>query len=410
MTVSRRDFLKACAVASSVPLVGLHGDPAVAAEVPRKGGTLRVGFYIEAATMDPHLSGSKIDRQVYHNIYEPLVTLDNKLGDQARPGRVVDAARSEDARLQAAPRGQVPRRHRLQRRGGQVQLRPDEDRAEVGAQGRDRQHRDRGGGRRVHHQAQPEAAGRGAAGHPHRPRRHDGLAQGRSRSAAPSCSATPGRGHRALRVRRVGEGRPPDHQAQRRLLEQAGRPLPRPDPLPADPRRHRQAPEPAVGRDRRDGLRAAARRGGGEGGQERGRGRRAVAGRLRLPAQPHEAAVQQQGAAPGGGLRDRHRADRQGRVAQRGRAGQRADPAHELGLRQVDPAHQARPRQGEGQAGRGRQAERLQLHADDQQHPDQRPGGRGDPGPARRGRHHHEDQAGRLRHAARRTATARTSR
>jgi len=29
--------------------------------------------------MDPHLSGSKIDRQIYHNIYEPLVMLDTKL-------------------------------------------------------------------------------------------------------------------------------------------------------------------------------------------------------------------------------------------------------------------------------------------------------------------------------------------
>ena len=42
------------------------------------------GFYIEAATMDPHLSGSKIDRQVYHNLYEPLLVLDLKLG--LRPG------------------------------------------------------------------------------------------------------------------------------------------------------------------------------------------------------------------------------------------------------------------------------------------------------------------------------------
>jgi peptide/nickel transport system substrate-binding protein len=84
MTVSRREFLRSCAVASSVPVLGLSGRPALAAEVPRKGGTLRVGFYVEAATMDPHLSGSKVDRQVYHNIYEPLVTLDTKLG--VRPG------------------------------------------------------------------------------------------------------------------------------------------------------------------------------------------------------------------------------------------------------------------------------------------------------------------------------------
>jgi peptide/nickel transport system substrate-binding protein len=58
--------------------------PAASGEAPKKGGTLRVGLYTEAATMDPHLSGSKIDRQVYHNIFEPLVVLDNKL--QVKPG------------------------------------------------------------------------------------------------------------------------------------------------------------------------------------------------------------------------------------------------------------------------------------------------------------------------------------
>jgi peptide/nickel transport system substrate-binding protein len=84
MTVSRREFLKTCAVASTVPVLDLAPGVAVANDPPRKGGTLRVGFYIEAATMDPHLSGSKIDRQVYHNIYEPLVTLDTRLG--IRPG------------------------------------------------------------------------------------------------------------------------------------------------------------------------------------------------------------------------------------------------------------------------------------------------------------------------------------
>jgi peptide/nickel transport system substrate-binding protein len=84
MTVSRRQFLKTSAFAASVPLLGLGPGAAAAADPPKKGGTLRVGFYIEAATMDPHLSGSKIDRQVYHNIYEPLVTLDTRLG--IKPG------------------------------------------------------------------------------------------------------------------------------------------------------------------------------------------------------------------------------------------------------------------------------------------------------------------------------------
>src|SRR5205823_6261836 len=80
----RRAFLKTTAAGVTVVAATASDLPAAFAQGPKKGSTLRVGFYIEAATMDPHYSGSKIDRQVYHNIYEPLVTLDNKLG--IRPG------------------------------------------------------------------------------------------------------------------------------------------------------------------------------------------------------------------------------------------------------------------------------------------------------------------------------------
>jgi peptide/nickel transport system substrate-binding protein len=58
--------------------------PAAGGEAPKKGGILRVGLTTEVVTMDPNLSGSKFDRMVYHNIYEPLVTLDTKL--QIKPG------------------------------------------------------------------------------------------------------------------------------------------------------------------------------------------------------------------------------------------------------------------------------------------------------------------------------------
>jgi len=54
----------------------------VAAGTPKKGGNLRVGLAVDVATLDPHLSGSKIDRQVYHNLFDPLLTLDDKLGIQ----------------------------------------------------------------------------------------------------------------------------------------------------------------------------------------------------------------------------------------------------------------------------------------------------------------------------------------
>ena len=106
--VSRRGFLSLCTLASGglvqVAVVGARPawaqQPAgkAGSEAPKKGGTLRVGFYIEAATMDPHLSGSKIDRQIYHNIFEPLVVLDADARDQARPRRVLAAAGSEDPR------------------------------------------------------------------------------------------------------------------------------------------------------------------------------------------------------------------------------------------------------------------------------------------------------------------------
>ena len=53
-----------------------------AAASPNKGGTLRVGLSVNVVTLDPRLSGSKFDRQVYHNLYDPLFILDDKLGIQ----------------------------------------------------------------------------------------------------------------------------------------------------------------------------------------------------------------------------------------------------------------------------------------------------------------------------------------
>jgi peptide/nickel transport system substrate-binding protein len=43
---------------------------------------MRVGLGVDITLLDPHLSGSKIDRQVYHNLYDPLLVLDEKLGIQ----------------------------------------------------------------------------------------------------------------------------------------------------------------------------------------------------------------------------------------------------------------------------------------------------------------------------------------
>src|SRR5258708_7435413 len=43
---------------------------------------MRVRFGVEITTLDPHLAGSKIGGEVYHNLDEPLLVLDEKLGVQ----------------------------------------------------------------------------------------------------------------------------------------------------------------------------------------------------------------------------------------------------------------------------------------------------------------------------------------
>ncbi|MCA1645242.1 MAG: ABC transporter substrate-binding protein [Chloroflexi bacterium] len=58
------------------------GTSSAAAGSPKKGGTLRVALGVDITTLDPFLSGSKLDRQVYHNLYDPLLVLDEKLGIQ----------------------------------------------------------------------------------------------------------------------------------------------------------------------------------------------------------------------------------------------------------------------------------------------------------------------------------------
>jgi len=70
------------AAATTPPSAAKPTAASAAAASPNKGGTLRVGLSVDVVTLDPHLSGSKFDRQVYHNLYDPLFILDDKLGIQ----------------------------------------------------------------------------------------------------------------------------------------------------------------------------------------------------------------------------------------------------------------------------------------------------------------------------------------
>ncbi len=235
---SRRSFLRWCAAASgaltTVATRGLRGTPeALAQAAPKRGGTLRVGFYIEAATMDPHLSGSKIDRQVYHNLYDPFLVLDEKLG--LRPGLAESWTQPDSKTLV----------FKLQRG---VKFHDGTDfNAEAAKFNFNRMKTDPKSVRKGEtanidsvdvvdshtirlNLRRPDAS---IAGGPHGPRGDDGLPEGRPGAGPGPRAERAGGRHGALRVRRVGEGRSHHAEAERQLLEQAGGPVPRPDPLTA---------------------------------------------------------------------------------------------------------------------------------------------------------------------------------
>src|SRR3990170_3607680 len=46
---------------------------------PRRGGTLRVGLNADPPNMDPHQSTAAVDRQVYQNLFDKLVDINQDL-------------------------------------------------------------------------------------------------------------------------------------------------------------------------------------------------------------------------------------------------------------------------------------------------------------------------------------------
>lgn len=76
-SLSRRAFLAGAAGAGLGGL--LRAQPVGAQAAPKAGGTLNVGVAADAATLDPHMSGSSFDRQLFHALYNPLVNIDKDL-------------------------------------------------------------------------------------------------------------------------------------------------------------------------------------------------------------------------------------------------------------------------------------------------------------------------------------------
>ena len=98
------------------------GAPAIDAQT---GGTLVIGLDQEPPTLDPHASPSAVTYQIIASVTESL--LYKRPGRQARAvaRRVVDDVQRRARRhVQAAAGREVPRRHAVQRRRGEVQLRP----------------------------------------------------------------------------------------------------------------------------------------------------------------------------------------------------------------------------------------------------------------------------------------------
>ena len=183
------------------------------------------------------LSRTYTGRIVFASLCDKLFDIDEKLAHRAAArARPRDLGRRQDGHHQAPARREVPRRRAVRRRGRQVQPRSPPHHEGLVPQARDRLDRQRRGRRSADHQAQPQGAVLAAARPAHRPRRHDGLAQG-GRSGGRQVRPEAGL-RRPLQVRRARPAGPHRGREVRRLLEQ-GPGLHRQDHLPADRRRAR---------------------------------------------------------------------------------------------------------------------------------------------------------------------------
>ncbi len=106
------------------PLPRRH--PAAPAGGPQKGGTLVFGLDGDLDnTLDPHITNWDRVIRIDLNITEPLIWEPDPGKFVPGPGRVVgDHARHQELHFPPEEGRQVPRRHPLQRPGGQVQPGP----------------------------------------------------------------------------------------------------------------------------------------------------------------------------------------------------------------------------------------------------------------------------------------------
>ena len=132
-----------------------------------------------------------------------------------------DLGRRQGSHHQAAAGREIPRRRAARRRGREILARPPPDDADLVPQAGTGAARPCRGGRSPHHQAGAEDAVLAADRPAHRPRRHDGFAEGgegRRRQVRPEAGV-----RRSLQIRRARAAGPHRVREVRRLLEQGQR-------------------------------------------------------------------------------------------------------------------------------------------------------------------------------------------
>ena len=251
----KRVLLALSLALAAVVALALARGPLEAAD-PKPGGTLVIGLDQEPPTLDPHASPSAVTYQIIASVTESLLYL-------GRDGKLVPwlaeswsaAADGKSVTFKLRTRRQVPRRHAVQRRRGQVQLRPDRRSQVQGRRlaGPARRLRGLEGARRVHGAGDVRDAVRAVpdlrGGRPAQP----GLPQGRPGDGRPGPHP-PGR-HRPLHDQGVRRQGPHDDGPLPGLHAEGA--VERPD-RPGAPRRRRVEVHPGGGdagddaRERRD--------------------------------------------------------------------------------------------------------------------------------------------------------------
>ncbi len=220
---------------------------------------LRIGLNDDPDALDPTISRAYTGRLVFAALCDKLfdVTPDLKIVPQLATGYEWAADRKSIV-IKLRPGVRFQDGEPFNAEAVKFNIERHQNTPGLVPQDGDRRDRQRGRGERPHGAIQPLAAARAPAGHPDRPRRHDGLAQGGE--GARRQAGHPAGVRRPLQVRPARGPGQDRGRARRRLLGQ-GRLLRRPHRVRAHHRLDVAPGQPALRRPAHDRARVAHRPG-----------------------------------------------------------------------------------------------------------------------------------------------------